>query len=315
MNQAFNSISNPLVINEFKNITWLKQTIKQLKLEGKAWPTKILNVKTKTAFRPNVEGPYSLFLNLRGESLCQTGNHAVKLNEDFYFLSNTEQNYTLKIDNPSETEVFNIHFGDDFFVDVFQKLQQKDGFSLENPFEKRADLPLFHNQLYKKDAAFEKLIQDLYFISKNQIQEDLLYKEKLSDLIFYLLQKHQNILKKIEKLPANKQSTKAEIHKRLSLSIDFIFENYQQKIDLATLSEISCLSKFHYLRLFKQFFGKSPYQFIIQLRLEKAKELLQKTNFPIQNIADGLGFQNLSSFSRLFRQRMSVYPSEFRRVA
>jgi len=119
----------------------------------------------------------------------------------------------------------------------------------------------------------------------------------------------------VQQLPPVKQSTKIELYKRLSYSMDYIHSGFCRAIELNTLAATACLSKYHFLRLFKLAYGLSPHQYIQQLRLEKAKQLLQDGSLAINDIADTLGFENSQSFSRLFFQRAGVYPSQYRAFA
>jgi AraC family transcriptional regulator len=78
------------------------------------------------------------------------------------------------------------------------------------------------------------------------------------------------------------------------------------------LAAEACLSKYHFLRLFRQAFGLSPYQYIQHLRIEKARGLLADPNLPITDLAGLLGFDNSQSFSRLFFQKTGLYPTQYR---
>lgn len=69
-------------------------------------------------------------------------------------------------------------------------------------------------------------------------------------------------------------------------------------------------SQFH--ALFRATTGQSPKQFRLRKLLDRAVDRLLMTNDPISEIAYGLGYQNVSSFNRLFRRRFGVTPSEFR---
>jgi AraC-like DNA-binding protein len=69
-------------------------------------------------------------------------------------------------------------------------------------------------------------------------------------------------------------------------------------------------SQFH--ALFRATTGQSPKQFQLRKRLDRAVDHLVTTSEPISEIAYGLGYENVSSFNRLFRQRFGVTPSEFR---
>jgi AraC-like DNA-binding protein len=71
----------------------------------------------------------------------------------------------------------------------------------------------------------------------------------------------------------------------------------------------------YFRRLFKQYTGLAPGQYLIQLRIEKAKNLLADPNRPIKQIAFDLGFESVFYFSRLFKEKIGMSPAQFRRFS
>ena len=94
--------------------------------------------------------------------------------------------------------------------------------------------------------------------------------------------------------------------------MDVLRSGFCGDISLDQLAAEACLSKYHFLRLFRTAYGLSPYQYIQHLRIEKARVLLAGSVMPITDVAGLLGFDNSQSFSRLFFQRMGVYPTQYR---
>ena len=98
----------------------------------------------------------------------------------------------------------------------------------------------------------------------------------------------------------------------MCLSLNYLHSYYTDEITLDDLASVACLSKFHYLRLFKLVFHSSPNQYVLQLRLEKARALLIYSQLPITHICTLLGFQNITFFSRLFNQRYKCSALSYR---
>lgn len=86
-----------------------------------------------------------------------------------------------------------------------------------------------------------------------------------------------------------------------------------EEFELEQLAAKAGLSKFHFLRLFKNATGDSPSQYHINLRLDLAKKLLRETSMSILEVALEVGYTNPSHFARLFRREAGVAPSEYRR--
>jgi AraC-like DNA-binding protein len=75
----------------------------------------------------------------------------------------------------------------------------------------------------------------------------------------------------------------------------------------------AAISPFHFIRQFQALFGETPHQYRIRARLERAKELLQSSDFSVTDVCMEVGFSSLGSFSDLFARRVGVSPSVYRR--
>lgn len=109
-----------------------------------------------------------------------------------------------------------------------------------------------------------------------------------------------------------KKSTLKEIERRLHRAVNLIHSCYAEPLSLEVLAATACLSKFHFLRLFKQAFGRSPNHYLQEVRLARTYTLLTKTRLPLTDIAEQVGLQNASSLSRLFSQHMGKAPVQIR---
>lgn len=94
----------------------------------------------------------------------------------------------------------------------------------------------------------------------------------------------------------------------------YIHHNLEKELNLDLLSDIRFTSKYHLLRLFKRYYGQTPRQYIIERRIERAKELLAN-GLSVTDTCFDIGFDSPSSFSTLFKSRVGVSPNEFRKRA
>lgn len=96
-------------------------------------------------------------------------------------------------------------------------------------------------------------------------------------------------------------------------ALAYISEHYCENCELATLAEIASLSEGHFCRAFRAYTHKRPMEYILHLRLEKAKALLvEQPNTPIARIALAVGFSGVSYFTHCFREYTQRTPSEYR---
>lgn len=311
-----------MILSQFPDLQWLKQKIDErfqqrrgynhMPLDTDGFPSVIINTRVKESYRPDVVGPISLFLNLQGTSRCTVDNRTVSIPPDYFFLSNRFQSYTLEIESRQPVETFNIHIGEVFSEGVLSALLTPADTILNNGLQQKSVTVAFHNQLYRRDEHFNRMVHSLKALQSGPSFNKFLFAERMTALLHYLLGQHRDWLQQLAKMPAIRHTTRMEVCRRLSYALDFLHAHPAGDIDLDALAATACLSKYHFLRLFKLAYGTSPYQYWQSLRLEKACRLLRQTSLPVEDIAFSLGFENSSSLSRLFHQRLKVYPTQFR---
>ena len=86
-----------------------------------------------------------------------------------------------------------------------------------------------------------------------------------------------------------------------------------ESIDLTMLAAVAGLSVHHFARQFKQTAGVTPHYYLTQKRVERAQEMLAKTDLPLSEIAYATGFSDQSHLARHFRRMLGTTPREFRR--
>ncbi|MDX6577501.1 MAG: hypothetical protein QOE96_3454 [Blastocatellia bacterium] len=104
----------------------------------------------------------------------------------------------------------------------------------------------------------------------------------------------------------------SDLHERLCRARRFIDECYDLPLDLSEISKQACLSRYHFLRLFRDTFATTPHQYLIQRRIEKAKELLSSGKLSVTDVCFEVGFESLGSFSALFRRCVGDAPNHYR---
>lgn len=95
--------------------------------------------------------------------------------------------------------------------------------------------------------------------------------------------------------------------------ISYIHSNYSEKITLDDLTKIAYMSKYYFLRIFKRQTGVSPYEYLLNYRISKAKELLKNTKFSISEICFAVGFQDYNNFIREFKGNVGSTPLNYKK--
>ena len=94
----------------------------------------------------------------------------------------------------------------------------------------------------------------------------------------------------------------------------YINNHFREEISLELLSEKAFMNKFYLVHAFKQYKGISPINYLIQLRIKEAKELLSTTNYSISQISESSGFSSQSYFSQVFKKETGMTPNEYRKT-
>ena len=108
-------------------------------------------------------------------------------------------------------------------------------------------------------------------------------------------------------------SMNTQLHQsRLNPVIKYIEENYTTNdISNGLLAQLCNMSEVHFRKLFKDEFDKSPKQYILDMRIQRAKQLLRDGVFKINAVSEECGFSSEYHFSRIFKQKTGMSPTEY----
>jgi AraC-like DNA-binding protein len=93
---------------------------------------------------------------------------------------------------------------------------------------------------------------------------------------------------------------------------DLIDARYREPLDVATLARAAHLSPAHFSREFRRAFGRTPHQYLLMRRLERAAALLRNTDRSVAEVCLGVGLRSLGSFSTSFRRAFRLSPAAYR---
>jgi len=147
-------------------------------------------------------------------------------------------------------------------------------------------------------------IKGLFYEIKEELRNQEWGFEKIISL------KIQEILSYIERRAKGAIGTV----KDLAYSKRYIEENYMQNISMGDLAYMTCYSKDRFRHLFTEMFGISPKNYLMQLRLENAKELLVSTDYNCTEIARMCGFSDAGQMTKIMKNAFEKSPKELRKT-
>lgn len=140
-------------------------------------------------------------------------------------------------------------------------------------------------------------------IEKNKT--DFYVYEVLVSLTTLWLEVRKNI-----QFPSEKQDI--VVHARMQKFLQYIEQHFGEDVSLDVLAASANVSKSECLRCFKSTMQSTPYKYLIEYRLSKAAELLKNTDESISNIAECVGFHQISHFGKCFKEKTGFAPRDYR---
>lgn len=121
-----------------------------------------------------------------------------------------------------------------------------------------------------------------------------------------------NILRNVKSnMPQHKEYASVLCNKNIRRAIEFMYEYYNSNFSVEDLAGVANLSKFHFIRVFKAETGKTPYEYLMDIKIHKAKQLLKERELTITEICFLLGFNDHSHFTKTFKMKTGCTPTEF----
>lgn len=116
----------------------------------------------------------------------------------------------------------------------------------------------------------------------------------------------------LQRLKADSDSVRMA---RIKAVVEFIEHSYADQITLMQLAELASMSEAYFCRFFKKITTKSPITYLNYYRVQRAAQLLTSTDSKIMEVALDVGFNSLSYFNTVFRQRFDCTPKQYRKSA
>lgn len=169
------------------------------------------------------------------------------------------------------------------------------------------NVKLLHN-FCTRDAQIERLALQLWAEYRTEDLAAGICAESLANQLAVHLLRNYSTLGKMAEAPSSKLSAKT-----LKRAVDYIEANLTNDLTVHEVARVLSMSVGHFAHAFKCSTGTAPHHYVVERRVETAKDLLRETDLPIANVATQVGFSTHSHFCVAFRKLTAESPNTFRR--
>lgn len=243
-----------------------------------------------------------IVLNGSAEHIVDNENYRISKGDVFVISDETVHGYA----NVKDFRICNIMFDPMFFITPELDIAESAGFQALFFLEPHCSRTKHFASRLKLD--FNAFIQINHLIEKLYRE----YTEKQTGWKTMVKSDFLNLAVVLSRLYNVEKITDETGIIKLAEAIAYIEKNYAEPISVSGLARLSNYSERQFIRLFKETLGCIPIDYITNLRMQKAHELLKTSSLPIAEIASRCGYNDSNYFSRIFKKHNAETPSEYR---
>jgi len=239
----------------------------------------------------------SIKMAWRGRERYRLRHREVSVDDDTYLILNEGSAYGSVLEAPRPAWTFAVFMRPGMHREVHAARRLTTARALERPDPGARDGE-FSEHLRHHDERVSPVLRHIRNrIIDGERSEDWL-EEQLMLLIDGMFAAEAVEAHAIDRLDGVKVSTRVELARRLRLAADYIESCHAEPIGLDDMARVACLSRFHFVRLFRSLYGVTPHTYLIQRRAAAARRLMRAGIVDAETVALQSGFGSRSSLRR-----------------
>jgi AraC family transcriptional regulator len=261
----------------------------------------IIAATTRSVEYPNYRQLLSIKAAAGGDEEYFIDGRRIAVGDDTFLILNANRMYSSRVQSLNPILSFSIFFRPGLLEDVLRAVREPTESQLEGHSESPAADFEFAERLHSHDRAISPVLRHIYNNVASGLTNELWYEEQQHFLLQRMLKLHCGERERESEMSAARPATRKELFRRLGLGVTFMHSNYREPIDLDSIASASFLSRFHFLRTFKEVYGVTPSTYLNRYRTGVAARLLATTTLSHTTIAHSVGFGSRTTLYRHLR--------------
>jgi AraC family transcriptional regulator len=272
----------------------------------------IVDVSSLTKFSSSkLSGNFTLRYVAEGVERYQVNNTKYNVRAEEYIITNKFSEGSILIDSKEPVIGICIDVSQNLFSEVISGLITRGSNDINIEFSNYFNnSEFFENKFHIRQTKVGTILKHIEAKARENNWK-LIFEDKwvYYQLAEALIQDNRFIFNQLQKIETVKKSTKKDLLRKLYKGKVMMDERFLNNIILQNISKESGISEYYFFRLFKNVFGVSPHQYIIEKRLQHAKHILKKDTVTISELAYQCGYTDVFSFSKAFKKQFGFAPS------
>lgn len=230
-----------------------------------------------------------------------------------YWISNAGQAVAGSLNSDTPVEGFCIGFTHDYMTSHYASSRQTIRDALDTPSADSVSKEFFSYHYPVGDDRLGQLLRQIkHHVSHGDTDDMLDFDGLYLEVCSALIASQEVIRDVIEDIDHVHMITREEIYRRTRMMYDYIHDLYLHNISVDDICRHAALSRYHGIRCYKKVYGITPYQQVLQLRMEYARQLIL-SGHTIAAAAYDASFGDYRAFSKRFKTMYGKTPSQYRR--
>jgi AraC family transcriptional regulator len=228
-----------------------------------------------------------------------------------YLVLNERRRYASLLESPERATSFCVFYPFGALArrsrEIVQTLEQ----ALDAPEAGTGAAPVFTENLRPHDTLVSPVLRHMQLAIGRGVRDERWLEEQCEFLLMRLLRSEARVPRYEQRPGCARASTRRELARRLGWAVDWMRSNLERELTLAELADVAHLSPFHFLRMFRELYGRTPAAWLRKLRTERALALLESTSLAVDDVAARVGMTRTALW-RAVRDARGTSPSSAR---